>query len=374
MKLPPSKIPFRTELSLAPDRWTADDRKIPSLDGLRAISILLVLIGHLLLPSNLGGIGGFGVVVFFFISGFLITRLLLAEIKTTGTISITHFYLRRVLRLYPVIIASISLCLGFAVLMSRPVDLIEVGSVFLYFTNYLNAYREFHPVVPTLPLGAFWSLSIEEHFYLIFPAIFLFLKGNPLRIAYVAIATCVICLALRCAYLVAWPEMIGTLSTYWRSETRFDAIAFGVLMAVLAEMSSGQKIILWTIKPKVVIAASIALLISFAYRNKFYQDSVRFSIQDIALFSIIGCVIFSAHFAFANRFLNSAIISWVGKLSYSLYVWHGAVVYLLTGITLAYIPSFAHFPFLFVCSFGAASLSYYLLEVPLVRTRRKLRS
>jgi peptidoglycan/LPS O-acetylase OafA/YrhL len=366
-------MPPTNELSLAPERWPADGGTVPSLDGMRALSILLVLFGHFLLPPSISGIGAFGVTVFFFISGFLITRLLFAEIKAKRTIGVKNFYLRRFLRLYPVIVVSITLCVGFAIVTQRPVDAMEVSSVFLYFTNYLVAYREFHPVTYTLPISAFWSLSVEEHYYLIFPAMFVFLKGNPLRIAYAAVATCVLCLAVRCIYLIAWPEMLGTLATYWRSETRFDAIGYGVLMATLCEMPKGRKAIALTIKPQIVAVAAVAILISFAFRNKFYQNSFRFSIQDIALFPVIGSFIFAARFSLANRLLNSAILVWIGKLSYSLYVWHGAVIYLLSGIALIYLPPFAHQPFLFAFSFVAAILSYFLLEMPFIRLRKKLR-
>src|SRR5947199_6345557 len=88
----------------------AKNGRVQSLEGLRAISILLVLFGHFLLPPSVAGISGFGVTIFFFISGFLITRLLFAEIKANGDIDIKSFYLRRILRLYPVIVVSILLC------------------------------------------------------------------------------------------------------------------------------------------------------------------------------------------------------------------------------------------------------------------------
>ncbi len=215
---------------LSLDIFAANDGNVPSLDGLRAFSILLVLFGHFLLPTKISGIGAFGVTVFFFISGFLITRLLFAEMKRTGRIAITHFYLRRLLRLYPALVVSITLCAALVIYRGQPLDAVELESVFLYFSNYLIAYREFHSSAYTLPIGALWSLSIEEHFYLLFPAIFIMFKGSPTRVAQIAIGICIACLGIRCFYLSLWPEWVGTLATYWRSETRFDSIAFGVLI------------------------------------------------------------------------------------------------------------------------------------------------
>ena len=145
---------------------------VPSLDGMRAFSIALVLFGHLLAPPMLAGIGGFGVTIFFFISGFLITRLLFVEINDTHRIAIGKFWLRRVLRLYPAVVVSITFMALLAVYRGEKLDTIELASVFFYFTNYLTASRELSNTPFMFPIGALWSLAVEEHFYLIFPLAF----------------------------------------------------------------------------------------------------------------------------------------------------------------------------------------------------------
>jgi peptidoglycan/LPS O-acetylase OafA/YrhL len=211
--------------------------------------------------------------------------------KQTGRIAVGKFYLRRLLRLYPVIVFAMALCIAFALLRVQRLAPLEIASVFFYFTNYLIAYRELHPAQVTLPIGVFWSLSVEEHFYLLFPAGFGFFRGNPIRIAQLAVAVCVLCLVIRCVYLLIWPEWIGTLATYWRSETRFDSIAFGVLMAAACELPRGRAIISSAIKPAIVIAAATAIVLSFAFRQPFYQSTFRFTIQSLALFPVIGSVI-----------------------------------------------------------------------------------
>ena len=126
-------IPGMTgRLHLSPAEWPARSGNIPSLDGVRGCSILLVLVGHMLLPTSLVGISAIGLKVFFVLSGFLITRLLLAENKHTGHINLRNFYVRRLLRLYPVIIAYV--CITSAVLLIRgqSVPPLELISVFLY--------------------------------------------------------------------------------------------------------------------------------------------------------------------------------------------------------------------------------------------------
>jgi peptidoglycan/LPS O-acetylase OafA/YrhL len=362
---------------LASDRanrldFAVDLGRIPSLDGLRAISILLVLFGHFLLPANIRGIGAFGVTIFFFISGFLITRLLFAEMKRKGRISISAFYLRRILRLYPVIIAAVGVCTLFAVIRGDQLDPIELQSVFFYFTNYLVFYRDIHGIPLKLPIGPFWSLSVEEHFYLIFPGIFVLVQGRPKHVIQIAIATCIGCLALRCTYLLLWPEWIGTLATYWRSETRFDSIAFGVLLAAMCEMRMFNNVVAILAKPKFAIAATVALAASFVFRHPFYQDTFRFTIQGLSLLPIVACAVFSNQALHFRRLLNSSIMVWIGKLSYSLYIWHGAVIFMLAGFSYAYLPEPIHGTLYLIVSFIAAALSYYLLELPFMKLRHRL--
>ncbi|MES1153157.1 MAG: acyltransferase, partial [Dongia sp.] len=150
----------------SPYSFAADKRYIPALDGMRALSIAVVVASHFWVNGPVPG--GFGVTVFFFISGFLITRLLLAEFNADGHISIGRFYVRRFLRLYPalfVLIVGLS-ALYFA--MYGQVDFLEMIAALFYFMNY---YVLVHPDVQ-MPIRMLWSLAIEEHYYFIFPLLF----------------------------------------------------------------------------------------------------------------------------------------------------------------------------------------------------------
>jgi peptidoglycan/LPS O-acetylase OafA/YrhL len=142
---------------------------IPSLDGIRALSFLIVFVAH----DNFKPVPGlFGVAVFFFLSGYLITTLMRIEIENTGTISIEGFYLRRAFRILPpfyIVLLLIILVVKAGVLPGY-YDSADLTASVLYVTNFWNIYA--HPI--QMPgFNIFWSLAVEEHFYLVFPFLML---------------------------------------------------------------------------------------------------------------------------------------------------------------------------------------------------------
>src|SRR6201999_2480560 len=117
-------------LNLSFDDWGArSGQVIPSLDGIRAVSLLIVLLGHVVLPASMIGITALGLDIFFFVSGFLITRLFYSESKETGGVNLLTFYLRRVLRLYPVLAVYLVVALIVQTFRNVPVNKLEVYSV-----------------------------------------------------------------------------------------------------------------------------------------------------------------------------------------------------------------------------------------------------
>ena len=149
---------------------------IPSLDGLRAASFLLVFLGHAGSPFIPIAIpAGFGVTVFFFLSGYLITTLLRLEVEQRGAINFKHFYLRRLLRIWPpfylVLVAASALTLKGA--LGGELELGSVGAQALHYSNYWLIERTAKGMAPGTVV--YWSLAVEEHFYLVFPALYAFL-------------------------------------------------------------------------------------------------------------------------------------------------------------------------------------------------------
>ena len=227
-------------MSLSP--FTANRRAagyLPTLDGWRAVAIVLVLFAHasesirnalpFLLPDDLSGlkkIGLFGVQLFFGLSGFLITSKLLEEETRNGQISLRSFYIRRCFRILP---AALGFLLVVGLLSLAGVLDVGIGrwlSTLFFAANYSTSEHSWY-------LGHFWSLAVEEHFYFLWPAAFLVLRVRQRRLA----------LALALAVAVAIWRMVdfkfhitaSTAAEFWgRTDIQADGILWGVCVALLA--------------------------------------------------------------------------------------------------------------------------------------------
>jgi peptidoglycan/LPS O-acetylase OafA/YrhL len=201
---------------------------IPSLNGIRAISVLLVVLAH----SGFGTIvpGGLGVTIFFFLSGYLITTLMITESQRVGNIAILSFYARRIFRLAPALLITLTIAYGltyFGLLPGR-ITLEGLTAQLLYFANYYTVFLD--PSNSNLPAGTgpLWSLAVEEHFYIVFPLLMTSFMSNawrPRTIAMVFFISCLVILAWR-IHLVHSPEYF-TDRTYLASDTRIDSIIYG---------------------------------------------------------------------------------------------------------------------------------------------------
>ncbi len=341
-------------------RLDAQPGEVPSLNGLRAVSILLVLFAHAvdkhLFP------GGLGVLTFFVISGFLITRLLFLERKRTGSVSLPAFYARRFFRLYPVITVYTAVVIALFVLLDFPVNALEPASALFYFANYVYSTPNFDD---QMPFGIFWSLSVEEHFYLLLPALFFFLSGRTRVLAAVVGAACLLCLAARLITLHFHPELVDSYVLYFRTQYRLDSIGFGVLLAVFCETAEWRWIVRACARPWIVAAAGAALLGSLAVRDPWFREGFRYSVQSAAIAVLIAAVLFGERYRLCQLALNWRVFDWVGRLSYSLYVWHMLVIFLV--IKLLDWPQGATRTALLglAGSFLVAAVSYYAVERPL---------
>jgi len=205
----------------------SDNGVIPSLDGLRAISISIVLVSH----AGFGSIvpGGLGVTIFFFLSGYLITTLLMNERERSGRIDIGKFYLRRVFRLFPPLLVTLVIAYSLVILgvLAGGISWAGVLAQLVYFANYYSLF--FDPGNTTAAgTGILWSLAVEEHFYMFYPAVLTGLLAIGLskqRIVVVLAITCLGVLAWR-MHLASLPNFV-TERTYYSSDTRIDSILFG---------------------------------------------------------------------------------------------------------------------------------------------------
>jgi peptidoglycan/LPS O-acetylase OafA/YrhL len=344
--------------------------RVPGLDGLRAISILTVMCGHFFLGDR-GGFAALGVYIFFVISGFLITRLMFAELSKTGRMNIANFYKRRILRLFPVLLVFMFAVSLVQIYKGGNIPISELGSVFLYYTNYLETYNSFTGHSLVLPIGAFWSLSVEEHFYLIMPLFFVIVGGRTKPMAWFAVLACVVPLIVRCAYVAVWPQIMYQLVTYRNSETRLDSIAFGVLVAVLCETRFGETVIR-LLSSRWALMAGCALVASVFLPGQIFRETVRFSLISAGFVPLLCATVFGNDVRPLQFAMNTPVATWIGKLSYSLYIWHQGVHFFLELFKLPEMSGTETGLVRLFASFVCASASYYLVELPTLRWGRSV--
>jgi peptidoglycan/LPS O-acetylase OafA/YrhL len=335
--------------------------RIPSLDGLRALSILLVVYAHVSgtagfphLPGVLSsGSAVFGVRVFFVISGFLITSLLLDEIRRTGTVSVPHFYFRRTMRIFPpfyAYIATIAIASALGWFALRDHDLLAAVT---YTTNYHHE-RSWY-------LGHAWSLAVEEQFYLLWPFLLKYLGvGRATRLA---LATVIAAPLLRFGLLVGAPSFRPGIGETF--PTVADAIATGCLLACLRDRIPTSPRLMALLQGRTFwLIPAVAIVCAFMPGAKIDALAGQ-TITNVGIALAIERFVRFPATPFA-RFLNARPVVFVGVLSYSLYLWQQPFLNRHSGTWMT------AFPVNLGLAFAAALGSYYLIERPALRLRARL--
>ena len=339
--------------------------KFPSLNGLRAISIIIVILSHLIrfnfyiFQREINWIpifnGDLGVNVFFVISGFLITSLLLNEEEKYGSVSIKSFYIRRVLRIFPAYFFLLLVYFLLQLLGYLRIPAV-VWATSLTYTKFLN------PLVEGYTAPA-WSLSIEEFFYLFWPTIFVFQqkirKEVPLYI--IGIVTMVR------LYATFYPtELLNPLSIF----TRSDAIAMGCFVAlykneILEQLGRHWNVFLISSVAILVLGPWLSLLVTNSYLLQYYFFTIMSNgiIANIAIAIIMLYSIYRPR-GYWYKVLNSKTFNYIGILSYSLYLWQ--ILFLIKRTWWV-----THFPQNTVLIFLTAMFSYYVIERPFLRLKSR---
>lgn len=352
-------------------------QNIRGFDGLRAIAVMMVLVAHAgferLIP------GGTGVTIFFVISGFLITKLLLQEISGTGTVDLRRFYIRRFLRLGPELLSLIILCLVFSALFVWRVTGLELGAAILYYMNYYTIFVEgwhrggevgLSSDVTTPPWRHLWSLAVEEHFYLIWP-ISLIIAVRTKRVGTLLLLAAVAPLIWR--YIAFNIVGFGSDYNYMATDTRIDSIAFGCIAAYLvhdqadSHRLSYKPFLAWWI----MVAALAAMVSSLLMRSEEFRWVYRFSLQNISLFLIVLNLLYDSRWKILVEILEFWPVRWIGRISYGLYLYHMLVNKLL-GKVLE--PGLLFMTASVFLSILIAAISFYVLEKPVQSVRRKFGS
>jgi peptidoglycan/LPS O-acetylase OafA/YrhL len=338
---------------------------LPSLDGIRAIAVALVVFYHLGIP---GVPGGMGVLIFFVLSGFLITWLLLKEEERFGRISLKLFYARRTLRIFPAFYVYWFLIIALSVISSRHIFRAQALCSFFYVSNYYQSIFG----DPNTGLSHTWSLGIEEQFYVLWPVTFMFLKKNRHRIRFLLWSIAAVWCYREFLILVVHRSEAYIYEAF---DTRADHLMVGCILAVALRERVWPR--LWQLlvrSPQCMWITISGFVISAALTHlgrATYRDSVGFILEPLLAAALIvqGTAYSSAAL---GKILNWGWVSYVGVISYSIYLYHPLAMGLgeklfrkLPGLASA-APLGA---VLSVVAVGSAS--YWLLEQPLQKLRAR---
>lgn len=343
----------------------------PSLDGLRAGAIGLVLLEHSGLEIFDGGRNG--VIVFFVLSGFLISKLLIEEWGRTSTIDIKSFYVRRTIRIMPaplVMIGIMYLLRGqyFGPGEEQAYFVKELIFAGLYITNLRPLWGGVPDYVQTTYLSHTWSLSVEEHFYLVWPWLFQSLR-LPARSADNAIRGLLwfafIIAIVRQLLVVVFEDLVSF------SLFSFDGFAIGAALAFALHAGAGQRLLAVLAREWVFWAAlgTMALDLFIGSWSHGYSY-VYFSYIGIASAAMIGHLVLNREGS-GHRLLTLAPVVYIGQISYSLYLWHVPIQAFFSRNRYPDWPVVQILIIEWTLTLVVSMASYHLLERPLVALRKR---
>jgi peptidoglycan/LPS O-acetylase OafA/YrhL len=338
--------------------------RIPSLDGIRAVSILFVLLAHGAgtqgFPEILGRatiLGNLGVRVFFVLSGFLITRLLMKELESGGAISLRRFYFRRAMRILPAFYAFLA-----AVAVAAWAGVWDVSSGNLartaFFLSNYESVRPWHT-------GHTWSLAVEEQFYLLWP-VALATAGLAFgrHAAILAIAAAPFLRMVAWFAFPEWREMVN-----WAFPTVCDAMAAGCLLACLGNAGGGANLYARFLRSRWFWAVPAAVLIANLAQHSTLMLPLSYAGGQTVMNLGIACAIdrftrVSGDLSW--RLLNARPVAFLGTISYSLYLWQQPFLNRRSD------DWWTSFPVNVAFALAAAVASHYLVEKPFLAWRARI--
>ena len=351
-------------------------RYIPALDGLRAFAVLAVIAYHLGMQWAPGGL--LGVTVFFVLSGYLITSLLLIEWDNTETINLPQFWLRRVRRLMPaivlVIVCTAALCaLLDHSLLTKLRD--DMWAALLWVTNWWYIFQDasyFDALGAPSPLTHFWSLAIEEQFYLVWPVVLLVAHKTGVKRTTMRNATLIVALLSALEMALLYNPLDDPSRVYYGTDTRAFSLLIGAWLAFVwpSHMLGAQKSVHLTKQVRNVldgvgIVALVALLGLIVFVDGFSPFLYRGGILLASVLTAVVIAVMVHPASLLGRFAGTKPLVWIGLRSYGIYLWHYPLFLLMnprnfTGET----PWWMYLVQVAVV-FACAAFSYRFVENPL---------
>ena len=350
-------------------------RYIPELDGLRAIAILLVLLFHLNVPGF--SLGWSGVNLFFVISGFLITGILLDSKEKPHYFK--NFYIRRTLRIFPIYYMSLAVVTFYAILLGGKIT--DLPYYVIYLQNYLLGMKNWGPSFP-IAFNHTWSLALEEQFYLLWPLFVRILDRR--KLFYCILSFFVISLGSRAFFMFATqnPNLVFTPLT-----TQLDGLGAGALLALLVRYEQVRI-------PDLIYRSKIILLLSaiglavviFSTGPSAYWNPVNYftQLKNLVLYSFLG-VFFASIVSLAifnggllARFLQNKGLMFIGKISYGIYLYHFPIFILMPklaqyfGVEIFAEKSWVADLIKLALTFIIAIISWNLIELPFLSLKERL--
>lgn len=344
----------------------------PELDGLRAVSILLVIFSHAgfgyLIP------GGLGVTVFFFVSGYLITSLLINERETKGTIDLYNFYLRRFWRLLPPMFFFLILSIALILFVNKHVKITDILAAIFYMANYVKIFFHFEQLNGiTSPFNILWSLAIEEHFYIIFAPLLAFTYKSNYYFK-VIVAFLIIPLVIRLLSVAIHPDWLKDGGyNYAATEARIDSIAFGCFLACVFSSQKFQTMKNLLLNKYLCVFAVLLMFATLLFRDLYFRETFRYSLQNLSLLVIVANIVYgnTLFLMKVKGLLSTKWLVLIGKLSYSLYLQHWLAL-VVASLIIGPIGIYANWQLSYwVLTIILTLFSYYLIEKPTMRFRKK---
>ena len=349
-------------------------RYITGLDGIRAIAVIMVLAYHLKLALFKSGF--LGVTVFFVLSGYLITGILISEVEEEGTIDLKNFWLRRIRRLVPAVMSMAVVIIFVSAVVNRVIFTKGCKDFLASVLGFNNWWQIFNKVsyfeaagVPS-PFTHCWSLAIETQFYLIYPLILLGIyklaksrgEGRAKRGLLFAGVTLLLALISVILMIVLFDPQQDASRVYYGTDTRAFSLLFGALLAILWDyrmvprrLSASVNMVLGSVSFAVLLVMTIAINGSsnFWYRGGQFVGTI---LTVLVIYAVSG------RKTLLSRLLSNPVLKWIGDRSYSIYLWHYPIILLISkGIKASWWITLIEL----VLSVVLAELSYRFIETPI---------